>query len=82
VHVPLNDNELRSLHPSVLGILTQHTWSVALTTVEGIFWRKNGSGSLWGNMCNRINLNGNYRIKLHTQPMKEWDSSRISSKIS
>jgi len=29
-------------------------WSVALTTVEGIFWRKNGSGSLWGHICPTI----------------------------
>ncbi len=44
MHVPLNDHVLCSPRPSALWGVTQHTWSVALTTVEGIFWWKNGSG--------------------------------------
>jgi len=37
-------------------VLTQCVWSVTLTTVEGIFWRKNGSGSLWGHICATISI--------------------------
>jgi len=46
---------LASLTPPLCsaGVLTstQRTWSVALTTVEGLFWRENGSGTLWAHIC-------------------------------
>jgi len=38
----LNDNELCWLHPYV--VLTQRTWSVALTTVFGIFGTRMAAG--------------------------------------
>jgi len=53
-----------------VGHFAQCTWSVALTTVDDIFQRKNGRTSFWGHICATIYVE--VEPDLEQDDVSEW----------